>query len=72
MPARKRLVRLLTIAAVFTGMTLATAAPADAAIFGRRSAGITVRGPSPLKFRVSPAKYKRLKTFYPTIYRRVR
>lgn len=65
--------RLLAIALLFGGLTLAPAAEAEAGIFGRSrvSKGTTIRGRGPIKFRVSSAKARRLTTFYPTVFRRV-
>lgn len=76
-PSRKTLCRALTIAVLFSGFTLVTAAETEAGIFGRSnrssvSRGYAIRGPSPLKFRVSSASYRRLTTFYPSIYRPAR
>lgn len=38
----------------------------------RNTRGYAVRGPSPLTIRVSPARYRYLKTFYPNQVRTVR
>ena len=79
--------RLALCCLLIGALFLATAADADARIFGRkrfsrsytnhrptvsRSRGYVVRGPSPFRIHVSPARYRYLKTFYPTMVRRVR